>query len=127
MRLQPLAVALLAPLLLAGCGEGRIERVEGHRLALTLQEYRILPRTVSVPAGRLKLVVCNRGILPHNVAVERGSLDSSEREIFAVVHTLLPGACEAQVTQPLAPGRYLLASTIGNQAVLGMSSTLVVR
>jgi hypothetical protein len=127
MRLQPLAVALLAPLLLAGCGEGRIAHVEGHRLALTLQEYRILPRTVSVPAGRLKLVACNHGILPHNVAVERGSLDSSEREILAVVHTLLPGACEAQVTQPLAPGRYLLASTIGNQAVLGMSSTLVVR
>jgi hypothetical protein len=127
MRLRPLAAALLTPLLLAGCGETRPLHVAGHRLALTLEEYRILPQTVSVPPGPLTIVAHNRGILTHNVALERGSLDSSEREILADVPTLLPGRSGSRLTQPLAPGRYLLVSTIGNQAVLGMAATLIVR
>ena len=43
------------------------------------------------------------------------------------VHTLLPGASRSVLTQPLKPGHYLLVSTVGNQAVLGMAATLVVR
>jgi hypothetical protein len=112
---------------LAGCGAGAAARVSGHSVALTLEEYRIVPRTVSVPAGRLQIVAHNRGILTHNLEVERGSLDSSERTVLATIHTLLPGASESVLTQPLAPGRYLLVSTVGNQAVLGMSGTLIVR
>jgi hypothetical protein len=127
MRLRPLAAALLAPLLLAGCGAGRPAHVTGHRLALTLEEYRILPQTTSVPAGPLRITACNRGILTHNVALQRGSLDSSERTTLTDIHTLLPGRCGSALTQPLAPGHYLLASTVGNQAVLGMAATLIVR
>jgi hypothetical protein len=131
MKLRSLAVALLAPLIpvgaLAGCGAGTTARVSGHRVALALEEYRILPQTVSVPAGRLQIVAHNRGILTHNLEVERGSLDSTERTVLATIHTLLPGASESVLTQPLAPGRYLLVSTVGNQAVLGMSGTLIVR
>jgi predicted small secreted protein len=127
MRLRPLAAVLLAPLLLAGCGAGRAVRVAGHRLALTLSEYRIVPQTASVPAGRLMIAACNRGILTHNVVLQRGSLDSDERTPLAGIPTLLPGRCDATTTQPLAPGRYLLASTVGNQAVLGMAATLIVR
>jgi hypothetical protein len=127
MRLRPLAAASLAPLLLAGCGAGRTVHVTDHRLALTLSEYRIEPRTVSVPPGRLAIAACNRGILTHNVALQRGSLDSDERITLAGIPTLLPGRCGATITQPLAPGRYLLVSTVGNQAVLGMAATLVVR
>jgi hypothetical protein len=127
MRLRSLAVALLAPLLVAGCGAGRTVRVADHDLSLTLEEYRILPQTVSVPAGRLAIVACNRGILTHNVALQRGSLDSSERITLTDIPTLLPGKCGSKTTQPLAAGRYLLASTVGNQAVLGMAATLIVR
>jgi hypothetical protein len=126
MRLRPLAVALTAPLLLAGCGAGRTVRVADHSLSLTLEEYRILPQTVSVPAGRLTIAACNRGILTHNVALQRGSLDSA-RTTLTDIPTLLPGKCGSVATQPLAPGRYLLASTVGNQAVLGMAATLIVR
>lgn len=118
---------LLAGLLLASCGGEAAVRLAGHRVAVTLEEYRILPKTVSVPAGRLTIVVHNRGILTHNVALERGSLDSSEREVLKNVHTLLPGASRSVLTQPLKPGHYLLVSTVGNQAVLGMAATLVVR
>jgi hypothetical protein len=127
MRLRPLAAASLAPLLLAGCGGTRTARVTGHTLTLTLSEYRIVPQTASVPAGALRIVARNGGILTHNVALQRGSLDSSERSTLAEIHTLLPGRSGAVLTQPLAPGRYLLVSTVGNQAVLGMAATLIVR
>ena len=99
----------------------------GHRLALTLQEYRILPQTASVPAGPLRIVACNRGILTHNVALQRGTLDSDERTTLTGIATLLPGKCGSAPTTSLSPGRYLLTSTVGNQAVLGMAATLVVR
>jgi hypothetical protein len=128
MRLRSLAVALLAPLMLASCGEGQTTaRVAGHRLTLTLSEYRITPQTASVPAGALEIVAHNRGILTHNVALQRGSLDSSERSTLADIPTLLPGASGSATTEPLAPGRYLLLSTVGNQAALGMAATLIVR
>ncbi len=99
----------------------------GHTLTLALSEYRIVPQTASVPAGPLRLVACNRGILTHNVALQRGTLDSDERTTLTDIPTLLPGKCGSVRTQPLAPGRYLLASTVGNQAVLGVAATLIVR
>ncbi len=125
--LRPLVAALLATLLLAGCGAGQAARVTGHRLALTLDEYRILPQTVSVPAGALRITACNRGVLTHNVALQRGTLDSDERTTLTGISTLLPGKCGSAPTTTLAPGRYLLVSTVGNQAVLGMAATLIVR
>ncbi len=122
-----LVAALLAALPLAGCGAGRTVHLAGHRLALTLEEYRILPQTVSVPAGALTITACNRGILTHNVALQRGTLDSGERTTLTDIPTLLPGRCGSVLTSPLAAGHYLLTSTVGNQAVLGMAATLIVR
>jgi hypothetical protein len=127
MRQRSLAATLLAALLLAGCGTGRTTRLTGHRLTLTLSEYRIQPQTASVPAGPVRIVACNRGILTHNVALQRGTLDSEERTTLTGIPTLLPGKCGSVLSTPLAPGRYLLASTVGNQAVLGMVATLIVR
>jgi hypothetical protein len=127
MRQRPLAATLLASLLLAGCGANQTAHVTGHRLALTLEEYRILPQTVSVPAGPLTIAACNHGVLTHNVALQRGTLDSAERTTLTDIPTLLPGKCGSVLTTPLTPGRYLLASTVGNQAVLGMVATLIVR
>jgi hypothetical protein len=125
--LRPFAAALLAALLMTGCGAEQTARVADHRLALTLEEYRILPQTVSVPAGALRITACNRGILTHNVALQRGTLDSDERTTLTGIPTLLPGRCGSVLTSPLAPGRYLLTSTVGNQAVLGMAAALIVR
>jgi hypothetical protein len=120
--------AAIASLALAGCGAGTTVRTTGHELAVTLTEYRITPQTVSVPAGRLRLVAHNRGLLTHNVELERGSLDSGERRVvLSVIHTLLPGASGKVVTGPLRPGKYLLVSAVGNQTTLGMAATLIVR
>jgi hypothetical protein len=127
MTLRPLTAALLASLLLAGCGGGATTHLTGHTLRLTLSEYRIVPQAASVPAGPLEIVAHNAGILTHNVTLQRGGLDSSERTTLTGIHTLLPGKSGAVRTSPLAPGRYLLVSTVGNQAALGMAATLIVR
>jgi hypothetical protein len=127
MRLRLPALAALAALALAGCGAGQSGHLTGHRLALTLTEYRIAPGTTSVPPGRLQIVAFNRGILTHNVELQRGTLDSTERPLITAIHTLLPGARGAVLTPPLAPGRYLLVSAVANQEALGMSATLIVR
>jgi hypothetical protein len=127
MRLRLLVPTAVLPLLLAGCGATRAVRLPRHELDLTLSEYRIAPAAASVPAGRLRIVARNRGILTHNVELERGSLDSTERTVLATVHTLLPGASETIVTGPLRSGHYLLVSTIDDQTTLGMSATLIVR
>jgi hypothetical protein len=124
---RPLAVAALTPFLLAGCDATQTAQVTGHTLTLTLSEYRIVPQTASVPPGPLRIMACNRGVLTHNVALQRGTLDSDERITLTDIPTLLPGKCGSVHTQPLAPGRYLLASTVGNQAVLGVVATLIVR
>jgi hypothetical protein len=117
----------LVALAFAGCGAGRTVRLSGHRLDLALSEYRIEPRSTSVPPGPLLIVARNRGMLTHNVELERGSLDSTERTVLATIPTLLPGASEAKRTPPLTPGRYLLVSTLDDQTTLGMSATLIVR
>jgi len=118
---------LLATATLTGCGASRTVRLASHNVSLSLSEYRIVPRNLSVPPGPLRIVARNRGILPHNVELQTGTLDSDERTTLAVIPTLLPGAANSVQTGPLAPGRYLLVSTVGNQAVLGMAGTLVVR
>jgi len=125
--LRPVACTLLAAAALGGCGASRTVPVAGHSLRLSLSEYRIVPQNVSVPSGPLRIFARNRGILPHNVELQTGTLDSEERTTLAVIPTLLPGASGSVRTGPLAPGRYLLLSTVGNQAVLGMAGTLVVR
>jgi hypothetical protein len=119
---------VLAALALAGCGEGAAVHLDSRHVSFTLDEYRILPRTVSVPAGRIVIAVRNRGILTHNLALEREGLNASGKPtILKITPPLLPGAGVSIVTPALAPGRYVLASTIGNEAVLGMSGALVVR
>ncbi|HSZ69721.1 MAG TPA: hypothetical protein VK756_05100 [Solirubrobacteraceae bacterium] len=130
MRPRLPASAAIAALLLAGCAgcaTTHTVRLPEHQLDLTLSEYRIVPAAASVPAGRLRILARNRGILTHNVELERGSLDSTERTVLATIHTLLPGASEAITTGPLRPGQYLLVSTIDDQTTLGMSAALIVR
>jgi hypothetical protein len=127
MRPRLLALAAIATPLLAGCGTQRTVRVSTHEVNLVLSEYRIAPQSTEAPAGRLRIVARNRGILTHNIELERGSLDSSERTVIARIHTLLPGEREAILTGPLAPGRYLLVSTVEDQTTLGMSATLILR
>lgn len=129
MRLRHAAPSLLLALALAGCGAAKPLRVRAHAVSVTLDEYRMLPASLSVPAGSLRIVVRNGGLLTHNLALEAPDLDAAGNAvILASTATIMPGASATLVTPALHSGRrYVLASTIGNQAVLGISGTLIVR
>ncbi len=120
VRLGPLPL-LLAALVLAGCSSTTTTVLTHHELRLREDEYRILPRSTSVPPGRLKIVVANDGVLAHDLVVEH------DGAIVASIPTILPGASSIPIKVTLAPGRYTLASALSNQGNLGMMATLVVR
>lgn len=103
-------------------------RVQGHTVTVALDEYRILPQTISVPAGRLLILAHNRGVLDHNLALERPEREASGNPILlGSTTTIVPGGRASLLTHALAPGHYVLASTIADEADLGISATLIVR
>jgi len=104
-------------------------RIPGHTIHLLLDEYRIRPDSVSVPPGVLKIEASNVGQLTHNVVVEGRQADGSGNpaDQMGGVTTLHPGQAGASPKLRLDPGHYVLASTLSNQADLGMTAQLVVR
>lgn len=121
-------VGLLAVLAgLAGCGDPAPVAVQNRTIDLRLDEYRILPKVVSAPAGQLRLVAHDDGILTHNIAVERFPASLNDQPVvIARTATLHPGAT-AEITFTLPPGRYRLACTIANHDDLGQTGTLIVK
>jgi hypothetical protein len=123
-----LILAMAASLLLSSSGGSRPLVVREHAVTLTLNEYSITPRAVSVPAGTLRITAYNAGILPHNLTVAHYKLDSNgERVILTSTGTILPAASRTITVEVSRAARYTLASTIANQADLGMTATLIVR
>ena len=121
-----LAGALLVSFVLAG-GGARTVLLPGHTATVTLGEYSITPQSISLPAGAIRIVAYNHGVVAHNLTVSYSQLDSrGERVILDTTHAILPGSRGTLAFQ-LPPGRYALASTIANQADLGMTGTLIVR
>jgi len=123
-----LGATALAAATLAGCGSSGTTTITHHELRLTEEDFRILPSQTSVPAGRLKIVVRNVGDLTHNLAIEAGGGDGrTGGHVFATIPTIHPGDVGGPIKVSLPPGKYVLVSTISNQADLGMIATLVVR
>jgi len=116
-----LLLLLLTGGVLSACGAAPGTVISGHELRLREDEFRILPYRVSVPPGRLKIVVVNAGVLAHNLVIEHGG------SIVASVPTVLPGATSAPIKRTLLPGVYTLASSLSNQTNLGMTAQLTVR
>lgn len=118
-----LAAALAA---VAGCGgDDPYVPAADRTLSLRLDEYRVLPARVSVPAGRVEVVARNVGRLTHNVAVvqfERPLGEEEERR-YARTPTAQPGERVA-VAVTLKPGKYRLACTIANHDNLGQYGEL---
>lgn len=124
-RLLP--VLLLAAAGTGGCGDPAPIPVLNRTIGLRLDEYRILPQAVSAPAGQLRLIMRNNGILTHNVQVETiPPVDSDERpEVIARTETTHAGE-RAEITFTVEPGTYRLRCTIANHDDLGQTATLVV-
>jgi uncharacterized cupredoxin-like copper-binding protein len=118
-------VAVAAPL--AGCGGEKPLPVRNATIGLKLDEYRIRPQTVSAPAGRLRLIIRNRGQLTHNIAIETISDDPAKKPtVLGRTATVHPGdRAETHIT--LQPGRYRLICLIANHSYLGQFGTLVVK
>lgn len=102
----------------AGCSHTR--QVGANRtLELALTEYRLNPDDVSTSDGLLAIVVHNYGRLTHNLVV------SANGQSVAGTKPIPPGQT-AELDLDLAPGTYLMASTILSDEALGAYGTLTV-
>ncbi|HWC87172.1 MAG TPA: cupredoxin domain-containing protein [Solirubrobacteraceae bacterium] len=119
-RLRPLPparalVALGLAATLAGCAH--TVRVGGSRhLRVALTEYQLTPETVRAYAGTLTITVRNLGTRTHNLAVSLGSYNEQSPD-------LVPGSTTT-MTLDLAPGKYMLRSTITGDQALGLWGSL---
>ena len=122
------ASAALIALAGAGCGgDPPYTPAKGRTLNLRLDEYRVLPARMTVPAGRIRIVARNTGRLTHNVAVVQFDrpLGEDEEKQYARTKTAHPGDV-VSTTVTLKPGKYRLVCTIANHDNLGQYGELKV-
>ena len=127
-RSQLMAALLAVPALaLGGCGEDDVFRTDRPILRVTLDEYRIVPQSIEVRPGRLKLVVRNAGRLTHNLVIQVPEGPDGNPLPVGRVATMQPGQTAAPVKITLARGEYRMVCTIANHDDLGQFGTLKVR
>jgi hypothetical protein len=119
------APLLLVALALTGCGGGGPARVTGQTLRLRLDEYRIVPQDVTIPAGRIHVVARNAGRLPHNVEIASATRVDGNDHPLPVAHTHIarPGQVVG-VWVTLRPGRYRMSCEVSNHDALGQWGTI---
>ena len=133
MRAKRVTLAALAALLLIplACRDDEpFARAQGDgRIAMTLDEFRLVPQKVFSPTGRVRIVATNRGRLTHNIAIEEDDENLEpgvQPREFARSRTAHPGeTVVARAT--LRPGRYRLVCTLANHDNLGQYGVLIVR
>ena len=84
---------------------------------MALTEYRLNPQSIDASGGVMTIVVHNYGRLTHDLVVSR-----TDRTI-AATKPIAPGQT-AELDLDLAPGTYLMASTILSDQALGAYGTL---
>lgn len=127
-RVTLFALAGAALLGLGACGGDQpYVRAAERTVRVRLDEYRVLPRRITVPAGRIRIVGRNAGVLTHNVAVVqfRRPLGDEQERRFARTPTAHPGQ-RVETTVRLRPGKYRLICTIANHDNLGQYGELKV-
>lgn len=117
-RFAGLAAVAASAFLLAGCGHTQTVGA-ARTLQMGLTEYRLTPENARVSAGVLTIVVHNYGVLTHDLVVSSGghAVDSTQ--------PIWPGQT-AELSLSLAPGKYVMASTIQADQALGEYGTLTV-
>ena len=122
------ALAALAAVALSGCGsDAAYTPASGRAVSLRLDEYRVLPQRVTVPAGRVRIIARNVGRLTHNIAVVQFDrpLGEDEEKQYARTPTAHPGEV-VRTSVTLKPGKYRLVCTIANHDNLGQYGELKV-
>jgi hypothetical protein len=112
-----LLAALALLLTVAGCSHPVAARNQVVQIALT--EYRIIPQSVQAPEGELTIYAHNYGRLAHNLVVIHGTSTTGSTD------PIQPGQT-ALLSLILAPGKYLMTSTILSDRDLGIYGTLTV-
>ncbi len=112
------ATLLLFAALMAGCG-GTTQDAPHRTFQLALTEYHVTPQSVRAPSGTLTIFVHNYGRLSHNLVISHDG--ASE----AATQPIPPGQTSELIAN-LAPGRYLMTSTILSDQALGAYGTLVI-
>jgi cupredoxin-like protein len=115
----PLAMVSLAlAWAVAGCSHTR--RVGADRtLRVALSEYRLNPERAHAGAGMIAILVHNYGRLTHNLVVYENG------ETIGATKPVAPGQ-SAELDLDLAPGSYLMRSTILSDEALGEYGTLTI-
>jgi plastocyanin len=127
-RPTPFVLAATVAAVLAGCGsDAPYVPASGRAVSLRLDEYRVLPQRVTVPAGRVRIIARNVGRLTHNVAIVQFDrpLGEDEEKQYARTPTAHPGEV-VRATANLKPGKYRLVCTIANHDNLGQYGELKV-
>jgi hypothetical protein len=127
-RPTPFVLAATVAAVLAGCGsDAPYVPASGRAVSLRLDEYRVLPQRVTVPAGRVRIIARNVGRLTHNVAIVQFDrpLGEDEEKQYARTPTAHPGEV-VRATANLKPGKYRLVYTIANHDNLGQYGELKV-
>lgn len=123
------ALLLLGATTLVGCGGApSYTHVPDGVLKINLDEYRLRPENLEVPAGQIHLQATNSGRLTHNLAIESfDHEDGEEPTLYGRTDTLHPGQSGSE-QKPiiLKPGKYRLTCTIGNHDDLGQYGELKV-
>jgi uncharacterized cupredoxin-like copper-binding protein len=121
------AAALLALVLLAGCGDGKEVAASGSTVRVTVDEYRLQPQRIRVRGPRVVLVLTDNGILTHNLKVfSTTEFDAEDKPILlGGTKTAHPGETVTGVVD-LPPGRYRIACSIANHDDLGEHGELIV-
>lgn len=124
-----LALLALGALALGGCGGGPPFVHDGDGvLRISLDEYRLTPENIVVPAGRVRLVAVNRGRLTHNLAIQTWDPPAGEEPVtYGRTDTLQPGATGRERDPiTLKPGKYRLVCTLSGHDDLGQYGELKV-
>ena len=127
-HLPPLVALFAVAAAVAGCGDDTpYVPANGHTIRLRLDEYRILPQRITVPAGRVTIVAHDVGRLTHNVAIVQFDrpLGEDEEKQYARTPTAHPGAV-VRTSVTLRPGKYRIVCTIANHDNLGQYGELKV-
>lgn len=103
---------------LLGCGEAQTVG-SSRSVRIALSEYRVNPQNVAVDTGTLSMLIHNYGRLTHNLVVTENGTS------IASTHGIPPGG-EAELDLSLAPGKYLMTSTILSDEALGEYGTITV-
>ena len=114
-----LAAVVLAAVVLAGCGHTTRVGATGT-LRVALREYRVTPQDVHAANGPLTIYIHNYGRLTHDLVIT-----SADGKRDAASQPIAPGASGSLVAT-LAPGTYVMSSSIVNDQALGAYGTLQV-